>query len=33
MLLLNNTFGKISEDDFLLKLIKIFKKEAKKVLS
>lgn len=27
------TFGKISEDDFLLKLIKIFKKEAKKVLS
>lgn len=26
------TFGKISEDDFLLKLIKIFKKEAKKVL-
>lgn len=27
------TFGKISEDDFLLKLIKIFKKEAKKVLA
>ena len=27
------TFGKISEDDFLLKLIKIFKKEAKKVLT
>lgn len=27
------TFEKISEDDFLLKLIKIFKKEAKKVLS
>lgn len=27
------TFGKISEDDFLLKLIKIFKKEAKKILS
>lgn len=26
-------FEKISEDDFLLKLIKIFKKEAKKVLS
>lgn len=27
------TFGKISEDDFLLKLIKIFKKEVKKVLT
>lgn len=27
------TFGKISEDDFLLKLIKIFKKEVKKVLA
>lgn len=27
------TFGKISEDDFLLKLTKIFKKEAKKVLA
>lgn len=27
------TFGKISEDDFLLKLIKIFKKEAKKILA
>ena len=27
------TFGKISENDFLLKLIKIFKKEAKKVLT
>ena len=27
------TFGKISEDDFLLKLIKIFKKEAKKVIT
>lgn len=27
------TFGEISEDDFLLKLIKIFKKEAKKVLA
>ena len=27
------TFGKISEDDFLLKLIKIFKKEAKKVIA
>ena len=26
------TFGKTSEDDFLLKLIKIFKKEAKKAL-
>ena len=26
------TFRKISEDDFLLKLIKIFKKEAKKAL-
>ena len=26
-------FEKISEDDFLLKLIKIFKKEAKKILS
>ena len=27
------TFGKTSEDDFLLKLIKIFKKEVKKVLA
>lgn len=27
------TFGKISEDDFLLKLTKIFKKEVKKVLA